>query len=355
MREWLLPGLLILLAGLSVLILKSVAPSLVQAQITFFVIGAIIFYTAAQVPFSFLKQNHWLSYFGVCVFLVIPLLIGKTTRGIAGWIDIGTLFSIQPSQLAIPLISLTLATWITKYSLNTVMRLGYSLAIIGVPAVLILVEPDLGTTLIYLITLGIMLFMGGLKWSHLTVLVASALVVMILSWFFVLQPYQKARITSFVSSDQDPSGASYNAQQSLIAVGSGQLVGRGLGEGVQSHLRFLPERQTDFIFASLAEEMGFIGSLLVLGIYSSLIGTCIWASTVHPDPIGRLYCLAAASMTMIQSAINIGMNMGLFPITGITLPLLSYGGSSILAICGMYGVVWGLILKIPKRRVLDIS
>lgn len=342
MRRWFLPTLLVVLSILSILLLKSVAPSVAGSQFIFFLIGSVIFYLTSVLPWSLFIRWRWVAYISLCLLLVVPLVLGSTTRGIAGWIDIGTLFSIQPSQLAIPILGILMAYQIHRYQPSDFIGFLRIIGLMVLPAGLIVVEPDLGTAVIFVLTMGVLLWFSRIPLKYLATLGAIGLVIAIFSWSLFLQPYQKARITSFISSsdtEQEASGASYNAQQALIAVGSGQVIGRGLGQGVQSHLRFLPERQTDFIFASLAEELGFVGSILVVGVYVMLSLFCVYIAIKTTDPVARLYCLAIAGATILQSSVNMGMNMGLFPITGITLPFLSYGGSSVLSMALTYGLV----------------
>lgn len=339
MRAWFLPALLIVLSLLSILLLRSVAPSLASTQFIFFLLGGVIFYIASIIPWSFFIQWRWAAYIGLCFLLIIPLLIGTTTRGIAGWIDIGGWFSIQPSQLAVPIVGILAAYEAARYKGHDIWAFIRLLIIMMLPAALIVVEPDLGTTVIYVLMMGVVLWFSRVPMKYMATLAAIGLLVTLFFWQFLMPPYQKQRITSFVSSSEDVRGAGYNAQQSLIAVGSGQLMGRGLGQGVQSHLRFLPERQTDFIFASLAEELGFVGSILVVAMYLMLTIFCVYIAILTDDPVARLYCVAIAAATIFQSSVNMGMNMGLFPITGITLPFLSYGGSSILSMALTFGLV----------------
>jgi rod shape determining protein RodA len=204
------------------------------------------------------------------------------------------------------------------------------------------IEPDLGTTVIFLLSVGSVLFIGPTKWTHLLGLFLIGLLVVAVSWVFVVKDYQKERITSFVAASKDISDAHYNAQQALIAVGSGQLWGQGLGQGIQSHLRFLPERQTDFIFASLAEEWGFLGSVAVVFLYMALIGWILYLAFTSSSAAAQYFgCITAIFLT-IQTAVNIGMNIGLFPITGITLPFISYGGSSVLSLYMHLGIMQAL-------------
>jgi rod shape determining protein RodA len=318
-------------------------------------IGLAVAFYISKWPYSWFEQWRIPGYIGLCILLLVPLALGTTTRGIAGWIDIGTLFSVQPSQLAIPIIAVTVGWLIHNKPPTTWVNLLTLLGIITVPAALIVIEPDLGTTAIYFITMGMLLFLSPVKTSHIVTLLSGFIIVVCVAWNFGLQDYQKQRITSFVGVTNDPQGAGYNARQSLIAVGSGQLWGRGLGQGVQSHLRFLPERQTDFIFASLAEELGFIGSVLVVLMYCIIVALCFNGFWYSPSVSGRYFCLAIGVMTAVQAGVNIGMNMGLFPITGITLPLLSYGGSSLLTVAASYGVVIGQLARIPRNNNTHIT
>jgi rod shape determining protein RodA len=344
-----------ILALLSLVTLKSVAPTLASTQFIFFLLGAAVFIVTSRLPYTVLSGWRWPAYLGLCILLVIPLILGQTTRGIAGWIDVGTLFSIQPSQLAIPVITLAIAPLLTKLKPRVFERVMNVLTLIGVPTLLIVVEPDLGTTVILGLTMAAVLFMSQIPRSYLLTLIAVSVIGALFAWSLFLKPYQRARITSFLNPAADSQGANYNARQALIAVGSGQLWGRGLGQGVQSHLRFLPERQTDFIFASLAEEWGFVGSGAVIGLYTLLVSFCLYVAQRTRSSEGMYFCVAAAMVTLFQSTVNIGMNMGLLPITGVTLPLLSYGGSSILATCFIFGVVQSLSRDVNPKTYLHLS
>lgn len=346
---WIIPSCCLCLTALSILVLKSVAPHLSSLQFVFALIGAALFLTASQLHFSVWKRAATPLYIGLCILLLTPLMLGRTTRGIAGWIEIGGFFSVQPSQLAVPIVGLAAATFLQRHSLKQWSTFLHYAALVGVPLGLILLEPDLGTAVIYAGALGApLLFQPTPRWFWPT-LVAGVAMASAISWLFLLKPYQKDRLISFFTPNQatELSPAAYNAQQSMVAVGSGEFIGRGLGQGVQSHLRFLPERQTDFIFASLSEELGFVGSSLVLGVYSVLLALFVWLWLHLPERAERSYVLIALTMTVLQAGINMGMNMGLLPITGITLPLLSYGGSSLLSVALLYGIVW----SIQRRQV----
>lgn len=337
---------MLVLALLSLLVLSSIAPALAPRQAVFFLLGAATFYAAASFSWSRYEQTHWLGYGTTIGLLILTQVLGQVTRSTTSWFSIGGIFAVQPSQLAVPLVGLTAAALAARYKMQQFSSILKLLIVIGIPTLLIVTEPDLGTTLIFVGGMTSILWLSPTRLLHLGSLAAAGVAVLILGWQ-LLAPYQQARITSFISPS-DPTGAGYNARQSLIAVGSGGLWGRGLGQGVQSHLRFLPERQTDFIFASLAEEFGLLGSLLVLALYCVLVFTLIRTGFHAETTSAQYYCFAMATALFLQILVNIGMNAGLMPITGITLPLLSYGGSSVIATCGMLGIVQAIIQQTQK-------
>lgn len=354
MRRWLLPALLMLLALISLLTLKSVVPKLATQQTFFFVIGFSIFFTmATQIRFEELQRWAWPLYITLNLLLIISYVYGLISGRTGRWIPILGDYNLQPSQLAIPITILMLTK--IKGSVDKTTNLIKQLIFIFVPALLILIEPDLGTTLIYLFSTGTIIFLSDVSWKKLLILVSLALTTAVMAWFLVLKPYQKQRITSFINTDQDTQNAGYNAQQALIAAGSGQLWGRGLGQGIQSHLRFLPERQTDFIFASLAEEFGFMGSISVILIYVATIGFIIKTGLQTSSKEASYFCFSIATMTALHVGVNIGMNIGLLPITGLTLPLLSYGGSSLVSIMIMFGIVQNIALHTKPQKTLHLS
>lgn len=349
MRLWIIPTTILFLGLLSILTLSSIAPALAPRQLTFFMIGFSVFFIISRISFKRIQNISFLGYILTIILLVLTLIIGNVTKGSTRWIDVGGLFAIQGSQLAIPTTAVYLVTFFKNKSLTKLKNLILFLILTAIPGVLILIEPDLGTTVIYLLSIAVILFISKTKKTHMALLVTTGLVCIVIAWLFILQPYQKTRITSFISQG-DTQGSGYNARQSLIAVGSGQISGRGLGQGIQSYLRFLPERQTDFVFASFAEEFGFIGSAAVIMLYTTLIATTLSTGKNAQSIAEQLFCYVTATMTIFQTGINIGMNIGLLPITGITLPFLSYGGSSIITLLTMYGIVQS-IKESQKQKV----
>lgn len=354
-RRWLLPIAVLILAVLSITTLRSVASQLVAPQLVFFALGGILFYVTSRVPFNLWIRLSPVLYLALNTLLIVVLVLGTVTRGSARWISVGGFFNVQPSQLAIPFTSLFLLWWWQKRKPENILNYLISLTIVLIPIALIFVEPDLGTTLVTLVALGSIIFFITTKWQYLVATALIGIVIAIFGWLFLLEPYQKQRVYSFVAGTEVKSDASYNAQQSLIAVGSGQLLGRGLGQGSQSHLRFLPERQTDFIFASLAEELGFLGAAGVISLYGAMISFMYYVAYQAKDELDRYFIFAIAVWMLLHVFVNIGMNTGLIPITGLTLPLLSYGGSSILSKLLSLGIVQSIIRRQTKQSPLSIQ
>lgn len=355
MRIWILPALIFLFALLSIITLSSISPPSASRQLLFFIVSGAIFYGVSKVSFSQLLELRIPSYIFACVFLLIPILFSLTTRNTARWIPVGDWFAIQPSQFTFPLVIFLILRLVTTTKRYTWLFFAKFFGLVSFPASLILIGPDLDTTLVVSSSLASVLFFLPISWKVFAGMAVSGLFGVLLAWFIVLQPYQKARITAFIAPTEDVQGSNYNAQQALIAVGSGQLIGRGLGQGIQSHLKFLPERHTDFIFASLAEEYGFFGTITVVALYALLISFLIWASLHITNQAGQLFLLSVAILFFLQASININMNIGLLPITGITLPLLSYGGSSLLGLSLTLGIAQSLIKETKKKTLLHIA
>jgi len=354
-KTLLIPAVLLSFALISLITLKSIAPELASTQLIFWIIGLISFFIISRMRFSFIKKNNLLAYGGLIFLLIVTLINSTITRGTARWIKFGDFFTIQPSQLAIPITGLTLAIFASKNKLNNVKNISQFIGILLLPAVLILVEPDLGTTIHFGISIGIILFLSEINLKYIWSLIGITVVTAIFAWILVLKPYQKARITSFISSqDNQAASSNYNAFQSQIAVGSGQIFGKGLGQGSQSHLRFLPERQTDFIFASYSEEWGFIGSIILLCLYFILNIFLVYRAMQSSDKFEYYYLTLTMTAITFQIFVNVGMNVGLLPITGVTLPFISYGGSSLISLCLMLGLSQNIILRQKKKIKLDI-
>ncbi|MEN8253417.1 MAG: FtsW/RodA/SpoVE family cell cycle protein [Patescibacteria group bacterium] len=352
-RKYFLAILISILASISVLILRSIAPELVTQQAAFFLVGLIVFFTISKIKYAELERLSPISYFLLIILLIIALF-SEQIKGSARWIVLPGGFHLQPSQIAIPLVMLSL-TWYTKTIKKNInwTQLRNILLLILIPGLLIYIEPDFGSTMIFLLATGSLLFFLPLSIKQYLSLILTSLLSLIIIFSFLLKPHQKQRILSFKNASVNTQ-ENYNAQQSLIAVGSGKFFGRGLGLGIQSHLRFLPERQTDFIFASIAEETGFLGSITLVITYF-LLNLYIWHIAKSSSNLSQqLYCYAIMTALLIQTIINIGMNSSILPITGVTLPLVSYGGSSIIANMFSLGIIQSIALEEKSKSFMQI-
>lgn len=346
LKLWLDPLLLIpaaLASLLGLIMLSSVSPDRLPAQL--FALGlssVLMFFLASQESIVF-RSFTPIAYLFSLLLLVATLVLATITRGTLSWLDIGG-FRFQPSELSKPILLLAFAYFLERFPPLTLRNIILNLLIYLVPTVLIVVQPDLGTALVITSIFLTQLFLARLPWRYVFFMLLLGLLILPLLPH-ILRDYQYARLTTFLDPFADPLGSGYNVIQSMIAVGSGNIWGKGLGQGTQSHLRFLPERHTDFAYASLAEELGLFGSLAILAIIGTLVFRLLSAATHESTRMPRLILGGAAMYFAFQSLLNLGMNTGIAPITGITLPLISYGGTSILAT--------GLILGISSSVIRD--
>lgn len=344
--NWQISLLSLLLFSLGILVIFSSSKELAIQQSIFAIFGFLLFILISNFDYRSIKNLILPIFFLVMLLLLIVLILGFETRGSIRWIPLG-LFNIQPSEFAKPVLTALLALFWTKNSVSwkNIIR---SLFWVFPPLILIFKQPDLGSTLTLIaIWVGI-LVAAKISIKKALILLLVGLFVIPLAWF-LLQGYQRERIFGFLAPGSDPLGRGYNLIQSTIAVGSGELMGRGIGRGTQSRLQFLPEFRTDFIFASIAEELGFVGSVLILILYLTLFLYLLRIAQKSFDMFGYLITYGVVSQLMFQTFVNIGMNVGLVPITGITLPLISYGGSSLLSTFISIGLV-ASVAKISKFR-----
>lgn len=340
---WLISAIFLLLV-ISFIVLNSIAPFVFPTYYAYFVVAIITFFIFANIDFEIILLFKWQIYVLCIVFLLIPLIIGQVTRGAIRWIPIGSL-AFQPSELVRPFLILFFAAYLTEKTV-TIKRFLYSIFLLGVPAFLILIQPSLGVTILTAVGYFGVLLASSFSKKVLFGLITLVIISLPLVWL-LLAPYQKQRVMTFLYPQSDPSGAGYNSIQSMISVGSGNLWGRGLGEGVQTQLSFLPERHTDFIFASVAEELGFVGAgVLVLASFF-LLFRIIQRLGVAKSHAARCFITGIFLTLFIQVMIHMGMNMQLFPITGVPLPLVSAGGSSLIAT--MIGL--GLIVSTKGSKI----
>lgn len=290
-------------------------------------------------------------YLGAVLILFGVIYFGIQARGTVGWFEIGN-FNFQPVELTKLIVIIFLANFLSKKrnELSTWVRIFSSAVLILIPIWLILQQPDFGSAVIIIgIWLG-MFLASGISKKNIAIFLSIILVMVFSSWFF-LRDYQKDRIKNFVNPYNDPRGSGYNVIQSIVAVGSGGTWGKGLGHGSQSQLNFLPEKHTDFIFAAISEELGFLGSFLVLGLFGVLLYRMKNIAKFARDNVGYLMSIGIMIMFALQIFINIGMNIGIAPIAGVPLPLLSYGGSSIIIMLASIGILQSIYVR--RIKALD--
>ncbi len=331
----------IMLSAASVLVLFGLITmnSFVQAnyffekQLIWFVVSLAVFFGASFLDWSFLKRTQVLMtlFVGLIVLLLFLFVLAKATNGAQSWFDLG-LFAFQPTDIAKLLTVLILAKYFSRRHIEiaNVRHIIVSGMYAFILFTLIALQPDFGSAaIIACIWLG-MVLVSGLSKKHLFILFSCAAVAFSLLWSFGFQPYQKDRILTFIHPLSDTRGTGYSVYQSTIAVGSGEVLGKGIGYGTQSKLKFLPEYQTDFIFAAFAEEWGFVGVIILFAVFGVLIWRILDNARHGASNFEILYGLGIAVYFMSHFFINVGMNMGLLPVTGITLPFVSYGGSHLV-------------------------
>lgn len=311
-----------------------------QKQLISLALGIVCVVVLIKTPPAVLRATSRTWYFVALALLVLVLFFGSAIRGTRGWFNFGT-FNFQPVEFAKIALLLVLARTIDLR--GRIFKSGlffFGTAIVAFALViLVLLQPDLGSALV-LVGLWILLILYvGTKRGFILLLLGTTVAVAALSWLVFLKPYQKDRFSSFVQPERDPLGSGYNVQQSIIAVGDGKFFGRGLGYGPQNQLNFLPERQTDFVFAVIGEELGFLG-VAALFVCFFVIGWRVWRITVRArDDYTLVLVFGTFGLWFIQATVNLGATVGVLPVTGITLPFVSYGGSSLIANFILLGIV----------------
>jgi rod shape determining protein RodA len=343
----------LLLLGISLIVISSATHVttatedpywFLQRQSIFTVVNILLIVFILSFDYhTFAKYAGVLYWFSVISLLAVRF-VGQTALGAQRWIQIGPI-SLQPSEFAKIIIIITLAKMLENRKLETLKDLLPVALHVGIPFVLILLQPDLGTSLVFIaITIG-MVFMAGIRTRLFVGLIASGLAILPIFWQF-LHDYQKKRLLVFIDPNIDPLGSGYHIIQSKIAIGSGMLFGKGLFNGSQSQLDFLPENHTDFIFAVIGEELGFIGAALILLMYFVVVYRGIKIAGEARDDYGTLLATGVTSMLLFHILVNIGMTAGIMPVTGIPLPLMSYGVSALTK--NMVGI--GILLNVYMRR-----
>ena len=315
-------------------------------QIIFLISGLLLMWLITLVDYHTLLGQTPVFYAITLFMLVATFVIGKRVLGAGRWIPLPLGLHFQVSEFAKLVVVLLVARYLTELKKDTVefWDVIRMIGLVGLPMVLVMKQPDLGTSLTYLPPLIIGIFLAGLRWQYiagflLLVGVASPL------GYMMMRPYQKARLEVFLNPNLDPQGEGYQIIQSKIAVGQGGMWGRGATQGTQTQLKFLPVPHTDFIFSTFAEEHGFVGVVVTLGLYFLLLMQIVQNAQTAPDRAGMYLCMGVASVILLHVLVNVGMVVGQMPVTGIPLPLLSYGGSSIWSMFLMLGLVNNVRLR----------
>jgi len=320
-------------------------------QIVAVIIGLGLFFFFSLYDYRALNSFSTKLYFAALALLALVFIIGSRIRGANAWIGFGP-FHLEPVEVVKVIMIIFLASFLSKKKthFSIVARTFISIILVGIPLILVLKQPDFGSAAVIIgIWIG-MLFASGLNKKVLFSLVLLGCLTATSGWF-MLKNYQKERVINFVNPQNDPRGSGYNVIQSTVAVGSGGIWGKGLGRGSQSQLNFLPEKHTDFIFAVFAEELGFFGSMVILTSFGILIYRIKKTASLARDNFGYLISVGVIMMIFVQVLVNIGMNIGLVPVTGVPLPILSYGGSSMVAVLASLGLVQSIYVR--KIKTLD--
>ena len=336
--DWLLFGSALLLTGLGLLALYSIGLgaesdfSSFKKQLLFAVLGVILVF-AAGAGFHY----RWLAfmtvplYLGTLLLLGLVLFVGQTINGTRGWLSFGPI-GFQPVELAKIVLIIIMAKFLATHGRYTkeLRVVIQSAATVALMILLVVFQPDLGGSIVLGVIWFGMVLASGLRWRHLLTIAAVALVFGAVSWLFLLRPYQKERILTFVHPASDPFGRGYNVTQSVIANGAGEFGGRGVASGSQSQLRFLPEARTDFIFSVIAEELGFVGVAIMVGLFLLLFSRLYVLARNSRDDFTLFLIIGTATLIASETFINIGVASGMLPVTGLALPFVSYGGTSLV-------------------------
>ena len=348
--DWPLIFVTLALCGLGVLQIYSatVATKWQDAwwkQIVWVASGLVMMWAAANIDYHALLSHVLYLYIAAVTLLLVTAFVGNRVFGSTRWIKVGG-FTLQTSEFVKIVLILLVAKYLTDLRSEALgwKDLAKLAAYIALPMILVMKEPDLGTSLTYLPILICGVLMAGLRWKYLLVISAVLLVTLPIGYHF-LKPYQKDRLVSFIYPDRDPKGTGFQVIQSKIAVGNGGMWGRGAKESSQTHLGFLPVPHTDFIFSSFAEEHGFVGIVIALVLYFLLIMQVVQDAQTAPDRAGLYICMGVAALLLFHVLVNVGMVVGRMPITGIPLPLMSSGGSNTWSIFLMLGLVNGVRLR----------
>lgn len=332
--DWVLIGSVLVFAAISLVTLSSINSDLFQRQFVWYAAFFLIFFAGSMIDWRWLINQGWFrqGFYWFSVFLVgAAALQTVTIRGTKAWLVFGGV-QFEPAELVKVALILMLAGFFSKKHAEAWLgkNILTSFLYAVIPAAIMVTHPDLGSALVVLGIWFGFLFINGFYWKRALVILLIFSLSALLGWMFVLKPYQKDRITAFLNPSRDPLGASYNVIQAKVAIGSAGFWGKGFGQGTQSHLKFLPEAETDFIFAAYVEEWGIFGALILLANFVILIFRILKIGLLARNNGYRFIALGVALVFMIHFFVNVGSNVGITPVTGITFPLVSYGGSNLL-------------------------
>ncbi len=346
--------ILLCLAGMTVLYSTSLSNDSLTAfwrQLLFLGVGFVLYLFFSYFDYHSLAKANRITYVIFFILLIYLLFFGQNIRGGRRWLHLG-FFSLQVAEFVKIVIILGLAQllYIKRGEINSWKILGWSLAYAALPAALVILEPDLGSALVILaLWLGIIM-VSPIKKKYLLAIFLALVLVSGVTWKFFLKDFQRDRILVFVDPQLDPKGKGYNVRQATIAVGSGQIWGRGLAKGLQTQNRFLPERQTDFIFAATGEEFGFLGTGVILLLFFLIFVRLLNTMKSAKDDLGMYIAAGVFFLLLLHVTVNIGMNIGILPVTGIPLPFFSSGGSSLIATLAALGIIQNINLQSKMLR-----
>ena len=359
--NWALVFLITAVAVLSCVMLYSVGGSFSKwsdPQLKRFIATFFLMFIMAMIPIWFWRNMSFLAY-GVALFLIILVsIMGSMGMGAQRWIDLGFM-KLQPSELAKLGIVMALAAYYDMLPEQKVSRplwVAVPLILVALPVVLVLKQPDLGTAILIMLSGGTVMFLAGVHWAYFATVIATGTGTLLAVFqsrdtpWQLLKDYQYRRIDTFLDPSSDPLGAGYHITQSKIALGSGGVSGRGLTRGTQSQLNFLPEKHTDFIFTTLAEELGFVGGISLLAIYILILVFCLISAMEAKDRYSSLLISGIAMTFFLFFAVNMSMVMGLMPIVGVPLPLVSWGGSAMLVLMAGFGLIQSAHVHRPRAK-----
>ena len=358
--NWGLVLLLVAAAAIGFLMLYSVAGGQwdpwASAQIKRFGLGLALMFVVAMTPIWFWRNVSVVAYIGSLILLIVVAYFGSVGMGAQRWIDLGFM-RLQPSEVCKVTLVMVLAAyydWLPAERVSNPIWVIFPIILILIPVGMVVTQPDLGTSLLLLFGGGAMMFLAGVHWAYFASVIATGAggIVAIFqsrgqTWQ-LLNDYQYRRIDTFLDPASDPLGAGYHITQSKIALGSGGWAGRGLMQGTQTRLNFLPEKHTDFIFTTLAEELGFIGGMSLLFIYLLILASCWISAAQNKDRFSTLLIMGVGVTFFLFFAVNMSMVMGLAPVVGVPLPLVSYGGSAMLVLMGAFGLVQSAHVHRPR-------